>query len=41
MAKCPHCDKDITQLDVEATTLSDEKMRTFRGLTYSCSECHC
>ena len=40
MAKCPHCDANIIQVDTEAITLSDEKMRSFRGLSYSCSACH-
>ncbi len=40
MAKCPHCDANLIQADIEAITLSDEKMSTFRGLSYSCSTCH-
>jgi hypothetical protein len=40
MAKCPHCDENVIQADTEAITLSDEKMQSFRGLSYSCSACH-
>jgi hypothetical protein len=40
MALCPHCQRQISVLNIEIVTLSDEKMASWRGVTYSCPECN-
>jgi hypothetical protein len=39
MGICPHCNADITQLDIEVISLSDITMSPWRGLSYSCPAC--
>ena len=39
MSKCPHCEDEITQLNIQVVTLSDETWGSWRGLSYLCPAC--
>jgi hypothetical protein len=41
MAKCPHCNRLISDLKIEATTLRGGAGIAYKGVTYSCPMMSC
>lgn len=39
MTKCPHCEADLTHVDIKGVQLINDKLDQWRGLSYSCPQC--
>jgi hypothetical protein len=40
MAKCPHCDSDVTHIHIQSLDLINDTHNKWTGLSFSCPECN-
>ncbi len=40
MEICPHCEFNLTHIDIKSITFPDSQLSRRNGLSYSCPNCH-